>query len=213
MLVRASYFPNWDVSGAEGPYRVAPNLMVVIPTDTSVELTYGRSGIELFSIGLTVVGLIFALLSRRFPRVERDDGALWDLTGEDEQLPSYIDVLEDARSGLIGSAELAEISDEVAAVERAGLMALGASFMLIGWSFVLFVIAALGVDALVPGADKLGASLVVLGPAAVGIVMLVFAAIPRLVRTRFLRTSALGPARTLAESVEADRPPGDIDSW
>ncbi len=30
-LVRTSYFPNWDASGAEGPYRVAPNLMVVVP--------------------------------------------------------------------------------------------------------------------------------------------------------------------------------------
>ena len=31
VLVRASYFPNWEVSGADGPYRVAPNLMVVDP--------------------------------------------------------------------------------------------------------------------------------------------------------------------------------------
>ena len=29
---RSSYFPNWEVKGAEGPYRVTPNLMVVIPT-------------------------------------------------------------------------------------------------------------------------------------------------------------------------------------
>ncbi len=31
VLVKVSYFPNWEVSGAEGPYRVAPNLMVVVP--------------------------------------------------------------------------------------------------------------------------------------------------------------------------------------
>ena len=29
VLVKASYFPNWEVTGAEGPYRVSPNLMVV----------------------------------------------------------------------------------------------------------------------------------------------------------------------------------------
>ncbi len=46
VLVRASYFPNWDVAGAEGPYRVAPNLMVVVPTETHVEIHYGRTGIE-----------------------------------------------------------------------------------------------------------------------------------------------------------------------
>ena len=32
ILVRTSYFPNWKVEGAEGPYRAAPNLMVVVPT-------------------------------------------------------------------------------------------------------------------------------------------------------------------------------------
>src|SRR5206468_6918252 len=32
VLVKASYFPNWQASGAKGPYRVTPNQMVVIPT-------------------------------------------------------------------------------------------------------------------------------------------------------------------------------------
>ena len=31
VLVRTSYFPNWKVEGADGPYRVSPNLMVVVP--------------------------------------------------------------------------------------------------------------------------------------------------------------------------------------
>ena len=38
VLVKISYFPNWHVSGAEGPYRIAPNLMVVVPTSTDVHL-------------------------------------------------------------------------------------------------------------------------------------------------------------------------------
>ena len=33
VLVKVSYFPNWEASGAEGPYRVTPNLMVVVPTE------------------------------------------------------------------------------------------------------------------------------------------------------------------------------------
>ena len=37
VLVKASYFPNWKASGAKGPYRVTPNLMVVIPTSTHVD--------------------------------------------------------------------------------------------------------------------------------------------------------------------------------
>lgn len=43
VLVRISYFPNWKVSGAEGPYRAGPNLMVVVPTDNEVSLSYGRT--------------------------------------------------------------------------------------------------------------------------------------------------------------------------
>ena len=46
---KASYFPNWKVSGAEGPYRVTPNLMVVVPTDTHVELHYGWTPVDVGS--------------------------------------------------------------------------------------------------------------------------------------------------------------------
>jgi hypothetical protein len=58
VLVRASYFPNWQVSGAAGPYRVTPNLMVVIPTDTHVSLHYGWTPIDLFAWILTFLGLV-----------------------------------------------------------------------------------------------------------------------------------------------------------
>jgi hypothetical protein len=58
VLVKMSYFPNWKASGAEGPYRVAPNFMVVIPTDTHVELTYGRTSVEWLSYALTILGVV-----------------------------------------------------------------------------------------------------------------------------------------------------------
>ena len=57
VLVRMSYFPNWEVEGADGPYRVAPNLMVVIPTDTEVHLTYGRSGVDIAAYLTTLLGI------------------------------------------------------------------------------------------------------------------------------------------------------------
>lgn len=80
VLVRSSYFPNWDVTGAEGPYRVTPNLMVVVPTQTEVELRYGRSGIELFSMGLTLVGAAAAVvIGRRRDPDPADDAGWWDL--------------------------------------------------------------------------------------------------------------------------------------
>jgi hypothetical protein len=69
VLVKASYFPNWKASNAEGPYRVAPNLMVVIPTDEVVTLRYGRTGIDWLSMLLTLVGLALVVLLARRPRL------------------------------------------------------------------------------------------------------------------------------------------------
>jgi hypothetical protein len=69
VLVKMSYFPNWKVSGAEGPYRVAPNLMVVVPTSTHVELTYGRTSVEYLSYTLTLLGLAGLVLLLRRPLV------------------------------------------------------------------------------------------------------------------------------------------------
>ncbi|HEY5121543.1 MAG TPA: hypothetical protein VII84_08195, partial [Acidimicrobiales bacterium] len=43
VLVKISYYPRWHASGATGPYRVSPNLMVVVPTSHRVTLTYGSS--------------------------------------------------------------------------------------------------------------------------------------------------------------------------
>ncbi|HEU5448776.1 MAG TPA: hypothetical protein VFW57_07160, partial [Acidimicrobiia bacterium] len=58
VLVKTSYFPNWQVTGAKGPWRASPNLMVVVPTDTHVELHYGRTGVDWAGILLTAVGLV-----------------------------------------------------------------------------------------------------------------------------------------------------------
>ena len=57
VLVKVSYFPNWTVSGAEGPYRVSPNFMVVVPTEHDVVLSYGYRGSDLLGWLMTFVGL------------------------------------------------------------------------------------------------------------------------------------------------------------
>jgi hypothetical protein len=68
VLVRVSYFPNWKVEGAEGPYRVTPNLMVVIPTEKDVRLHYGYVPVDLVSWALTFAGLgLLVVLVRRGP--------------------------------------------------------------------------------------------------------------------------------------------------
>ena len=86
-------------------------------------------------------------------------------------------------------------------------MALGVALVLVGWSLLLYVVALVSVDGLVPGGDKVAASIVVFGPAVVGVVVLVFAALPRLARTTLIRSTVLGPAAMLAEMVDAEHPP------
>ena len=57
VVVRSSYYPNWVADGAKGPWRLTPNLMVVVPTSHTVTLHYARSGAEWLGIALTVVGI------------------------------------------------------------------------------------------------------------------------------------------------------------
>lgn len=61
VLIRSSYFPNWEVEGASDVYRVTPNFMVVVPTSKSVTLTYGRSGTELVSALLALFGFLILI--------------------------------------------------------------------------------------------------------------------------------------------------------
>ncbi len=64
VLVKVSYFPNWAVDGAEGPYRIAPNFMVVVPTSNDVHLHFDRSRSDLFFYFLTFVGIALLVVFR-----------------------------------------------------------------------------------------------------------------------------------------------------
>jgi hypothetical protein len=68
VLVKVSYFPNWQATGATGPYRVTPNLMVVVPTAHNVVLYYGTSPADRAGEALSVVGLIGLLAFVAGPR-------------------------------------------------------------------------------------------------------------------------------------------------
>jgi hypothetical protein len=55
--VKIPYFPNWQASGASGPYLVTPNLMVVVPTSHDVRLSYGTSKVDWLGTAGTIVGI------------------------------------------------------------------------------------------------------------------------------------------------------------
>jgi hypothetical protein len=90
VLVKESYFPNWHVKGAKGPYRVAPNFMVVIPTSHDVKLTYGLTPVDWAGRLLTVVGLaglVFLARWKRGRRFAADPSERDDIPGSDEDEP------------------------------------------------------------------------------------------------------------------------------
>ncbi len=57
-LVKVSYFPNWTVDGAAGVYRVAPSLMLVIPTQSDVTLQFSYTWVEIVGGVLTIVAVV-----------------------------------------------------------------------------------------------------------------------------------------------------------
>jgi len=68
VLVRVSYFPNWEVSGADGPYRVAPNMMVVIPTSQDISMIFKPSLIDRLAYLFSGLGILAVLLMWRQDR-------------------------------------------------------------------------------------------------------------------------------------------------
>ncbi len=71
VLVKVSYFPNWHASGADGPWRVTPNLMVVVPTSHDVMLTYGRSAANDIGQLAALSGFVALIVMFVVPSVRR----------------------------------------------------------------------------------------------------------------------------------------------
>ncbi len=56
--VRFSYFPWWKASGARGPWRLAPNFMVVVPTSEDVTLVAQPRLVDHTGRALSIAGII-----------------------------------------------------------------------------------------------------------------------------------------------------------
>ncbi|MEZ5320798.1 MAG: hypothetical protein R2698_01715 [Microthrixaceae bacterium] len=102
VLVRASYFPNWRVSGAKAVYRVTPNQMVVVPDAHDVRLTYGRSGFELVGTLLSLVGFAIVLMMLRRPGL--DMGVAREMAGDRSIRPWALRRTRDERERVVGPA-------------------------------------------------------------------------------------------------------------
>lgn len=58
VLIKTSYFPNWQVKGGSGPYRVSPNLMVVVPNAKHVVVYYGMTPIDYIGYSVSFLSLV-----------------------------------------------------------------------------------------------------------------------------------------------------------
>ena len=68
LLVKISYHPRWRAEGADGPYLVSPGLMMVVPRQAEVRLTYAaRTWADHLgrTVGLATLALGLALAGRR----------------------------------------------------------------------------------------------------------------------------------------------------
>lgn len=78
-LVKVSYFPNWTATGADGPWRASPSLMVVIPTQEDVVIefadTWAESGGKLLSLGGVGALIAVGVLYRRRRLNSGEDGS------------------------------------------------------------------------------------------------------------------------------------------
>ena len=204
VLVRTSYFPNWNVAGADGPYRVAPNLMVVVPTDTTVELTYGRSGIELFSLLLTLLGIAGLFAMTRV--AEPTGGRFWDFGASPMvRLPDRTLVADQVQSGRARPDSVARLVEETEALIRI------ATYRLV--TGVGLVIATVGLHiAIGPSTDDPLTSLFVWAPGLVGAVMIVFSAIPDLVELIRYQFLVVEPAKTFVAARAVEAPTVDPES-
>ena len=57
VMVKVSWFPNWEVEGGEGPLRATPNYMVVTPTQKRVTLRFGTTNAEWAGRAGTLLGI------------------------------------------------------------------------------------------------------------------------------------------------------------
>jgi hypothetical protein len=91
VMVKTSYFPNWTVSGANGPWRATPNFMVVVPTSKEVRLEYSTTTGEYLGRVGTVAGVFGVAALALWPwwrrrRNERRDAA--EYPGSDGGYPA-----------------------------------------------------------------------------------------------------------------------------
>ncbi len=61
-LIKVSYFPNWKITNGQGPFRISPSFMAVVPNDEFVEIKFEPTGTEKALNFISYSALFSALL-------------------------------------------------------------------------------------------------------------------------------------------------------
>lgn len=62
VLIKVSYFPNWQVEGADKIYAVSPSFMLVYPEQENVRMYYGYTVVDYVAYGITIFGTLAIVL-------------------------------------------------------------------------------------------------------------------------------------------------------
>lgn len=81
VLVKSSYFPNWRAKGADGPYRVSPNLMVVVPTQRHVVMEWRKTPLDVTAHVVSLLALVCAVALNLRRGDMGHQQCWWDLLG------------------------------------------------------------------------------------------------------------------------------------
>jgi hypothetical protein len=99
VVVKIPYFPNWQASGANGPYEASPNVMVVVPTSHHVTLSYGTTSVDWVGKAASVAGL--AGLGTLFFRSPVDVGPDPAVAAPDPEPPATDPVAADGPAAVL----------------------------------------------------------------------------------------------------------------
>ena len=67
LLVKVSYHPNWRCDGAIGPFLVSPSFMLIIPTENTIKMYFGRGPAEWTGIAVSFLAILLCLFKKTRP--------------------------------------------------------------------------------------------------------------------------------------------------
>lgn len=70
-IVKVSYFPRWQTADGSPVFLVSPGFMLVTPSSSHFEMSYGRTALDWTALAATILGILWALGSAASPTLRR----------------------------------------------------------------------------------------------------------------------------------------------